>query len=315
MSGEVSRARGLGTPAALLGCSLLALLALGCGALASPASAPMAATIEAPAAVSTAAPVTVTTPTATPTEVPPPPTATPAATPVPTPAPGATVLAQAAARAAVQAPARDSVRVLDRVASERRRIALTFDAGADTGHAALILDTLREHGAAASFGMTGSWAERNPALLRRMAAEGHQLMNHTYDHASFTGVSTRLGAMPPALRRQQLERTEEIVRAIVGVELRPYFRPPYGDYDSSVNADIAASGYRYNVMWSVDSLGWNGLPAGAIVQRCLQRATPGAIIVLHVGAASQDAAALPGIIEGLRRDGYEFATVRQLVEP
>ena len=251
----------------------------------------------------------------TPSPVPPTPTQTPTAIDPPSRTPPPTPIATAVPRAvSVPVPATAVARVVDRVVGERRSVALTFDAGADTGFATQILDTLREQQVVASFGMTGSWAERNPALLRRMVTEGHQLMNHTYDHTSFTGVSTRADAMSAPLRHQQIGRTEEIVRLIAGAELRPYFRPPYGDYDTSVNVDIAAAGYRYNVMWAVDSLGWNGLPAGAIVQRCLQRATPGAIFVFHVGAASQDAAALAGIIEGLRRDGYEFATVRQLVE-
>ena len=251
-------------------------------------------------------------------------TAVPTAAPtVPLPTATATVITPAVASVAIPdaqravppstaGPRAGAARVVDRFGVARREVALTFDAGADVGYAAEILDTLSRQQVVASFGMTGVWAERNPALVRRMVDEGHQLMNHTYDHSSFTGVSTRAGAMPPSRRREQIERTEAIVRSIAGVDMRPYFRPPYGDYDTTVNADIADSGYRFNVMWTVDSLGWNGLPAGGIVQRCLQRATPGAIFVFHVGAASQDAAALSAIIEGLRRDGYTFATVRQM---
>ena len=78
---------------------------------------------------------------------------------------------------------------------------------------------------------------------------------------------------------------------------------------------LAADGYYYNVLWTVDSLGWNGLSAGAIVNRVLGGAAPGAIVLFHVGAASADAAALPAIIDGLRARGYSFATVEELVRP
>ena len=48
----------------------------------------------------------------------------------------------------------------------------------------------KAQGVTASFGMTGRWAEQNPDLLRRIVREGHHLINHTYDHESFTGRST-----------------------------------------------------------------------------------------------------------------------------
>jgi peptidoglycan/xylan/chitin deacetylase (PgdA/CDA1 family) len=131
-------------------------------------------------------------------------------------------------------------------------------------------------------------------------------MNHSYNHPSFTGFSTGLAPLTRAERWQQLDRAEQIVRNIGGASTLPYFRPPYGDYDASVNADAGARGYRYNVMWTVDSRGWQGISAGAIRDRCLSLAEPGAIYVFHVGSASQDAAALQPIIHGLRARGYGF---------
>ncbi len=96
------------------------------------------------------------------------------------------------------------------------------------------------------------------------------------------------------------------MQEITGVTTKPYFRPPFGDYDNSVNTDIGAHGYRYSIMWTVDSMGWNGLTADAIVQRCLGQAVPGAIYIFHVGSRSQDATALQGVIDGLRAAGYDF---------
>ena len=103
------------------------------------------------------------------------------------------------------------------------------------------------------------------------------------------------------------------MRTIAGVEIGRYFRPPYGDYDASVNADVYARGYDYNVMWTVDSLGWRGIPAAEIVTRCLGNATPGAIYIFHVGSASQDGNALERIIIGLRQAGYGMGSVPQLL--
>ncbi len=191
----------------------------------------------------------------------------------------------------------------------RMAVALTFDAGADVGYTSQILDTLRDNRVVASFGMTGQWAERYPQLLARMVNEGHLLINHTYDHQSFTGSSTNKSPLAQADRWAELDRTEAIIEPLTGKSTLPYFRPPYGDYDSSVNADVYARGYRYNVMWTVDSQGWRGLSAAQIVQRCLSQAQPGAIYIFHVGAASQDAAALQRVIDGLRAAGYSFVPI------
>ena len=192
-------------------------------------------------------------------------------------------------------------------------VALTFDAGSDVGFTAQILDVLDRSGVAATFGITGRWAESNADLVRRIAASGHLLMNHTYEHRSFTGVSARPPIAGDAERRADVERTDEILRNLTGRSTRPWFRPPYGDYDASVNATVGALGYRYNVLWTVDSLGWQGLSSAAITTRCLDRTVPGAIFLFHVGAASQDAAALPGIVAGLRQRGYELGTVADVI--
>jgi peptidoglycan-N-acetylglucosamine deacetylase len=193
-------------------------------------------------------------------------------------------------------------------------VALTFDAGSDRGYAEQILNTLNTKGVKADFGMTGVWAERNPDLVKRMVNEGHHLMNHSWDHPSFTGRSTNTAPISSAQRRDQLVRTENLIRQQTGVELKPYFRPPYGDYDDSVLRDLEANGYTINVMWTIDTLGWNGLTAAQINQRVFNNLKPGAIILMHVGAASQDAAALPAMIDGLRDRGYRFVTVKQYVD-
>jgi peptidoglycan/xylan/chitin deacetylase (PgdA/CDA1 family) len=184
---------------------------------------------------------------------------------------------------------------------------LTFDAGADRGHAGAILDTLAAKGVHGTFGMTGGWAQSNPDLIWRIVNEGHGLINHTWSHPSFPGLTS-------AQRADELRRTEDLIRNQVGVELQPYFRPPYGEYNDSVLADLAANGYTVNVMWTVDTLGWAGRSAADITSVVLNTAVPGGIVLMHVGAESQDAAALPGMIDQLRARGYRFATVDDLAQ-
>lgn len=205
--------------------------------------------------------------------------------------------------------------VISRGDTSSKRVALTFDAGSDRGYTVQILNTLRDNGIATSWGMTGQWAEANPDLIERIADEGHEFINHSYDHDSFTGFSTGNPPLTRAQRWQQLDSTEAIVHGLTGMSTKPYFRPPYGDYDASVNADIGARGYRYNVMWTVDSRGWMGLTADEIIDRCLELHEPGAIYIFHVGSTSQDGPALQAIIDGLSDLGYEFVTVTEILSP
>jgi peptidoglycan/xylan/chitin deacetylase (PgdA/CDA1 family) len=198
--------------------------------------------------------------------------------------------------------------------TSRKVIAFTFDAGSDAGYTAQILDTLGANSIHATFGMTGKFAETYPDLVKRMVNEGHTLMNHSYDHKSFTGNSTQSNGLTEGERWDELNRTEQIVQDLTGATTKPFFRPPFGDYDESVNEDVGALGYEYNVMWALDSRGWTGIPAAQITSRCLEMSEPGAIYIFHVGSASQDGPALQSIIDGLEAQGYEITDVPGVLE-
>jgi peptidoglycan/xylan/chitin deacetylase (PgdA/CDA1 family) len=197
--------------------------------------------------------------------------------------------------------------------TDRRAVTLTFDAGSDAGFTLDILETLEANGIIAAFGITGRWAEQNPSLVQAIASAGHEFINHSYNHGSFTGLSTQSAPLSQAARWEQLDRTESIIGGLTGQSSRPYFRPPYGDYDASVNRDVGLRGYRYNVMWTVDSRGWQGLTAAEIVLRCLELAVPGAVYIFHVGSDSEDAAALQTVIDGLRQQGYQMVPLVEIL--
>lgn len=207
-------------------------------------------------------------------------------------------------------------RVFERGDSGRREIALTFDAGDDRGKAEEILDTLKEYGIVASFGLTGHWAKENPDLVQRMVDEGHMLFNHTYSHRSFTGFSTSEdeAVLSRDDRQHELIETADIVREETGYELAPYFRPPYADYDDEVLEQIAEIGYWITLQYSCDSFGWNGASIDEIIDKCGNNAEPGDIVLLHVGAASLDADALPGLIDTLQAQDFTFVTCEELLQ-
>jgi peptidoglycan-N-acetylglucosamine deacetylase len=207
--------------------------------------------------------------------------------------------------------------VVDRGTNGRLEVALTFDAGADTGYAAEILDLLRDEEIEATFGMTGVWAQANPELVRRMVVEGHQLINHTWDHASLTGANTQMPAMTPEQVAQQLADTDAVVRDLTGgYEMRPYFRPPYGDYDAASLEYLYHNGYSQTIWWTCDSRGWAGWGAQEIIDYCTTNIAEDEILLLHVGAAAVgDFEALPGLIQFFRDSGYSFVTIEQMLQP
>jgi len=193
------------------------------------------------------------------------------------------------------------------------KIALTFDAGADRGMAGYILDVLADYGVHATFGMTGLWAQENPDLVARMVAEGHQLINHTWSHPSFTGGSSSTTVLTRAGRVDQLDRAEAIVESTTGYQMAPYWRPPYGDINASVLRDVYTGGYYVAVMWTCDSLGWNGASEQQILNRCMYPMGAGDIILMHVGADGLDWAATDNMIEYFQGQGLEIVTVEDLL--
>jgi peptidoglycan/xylan/chitin deacetylase (PgdA/CDA1 family) len=207
-----------------------------------------------------------------------------------------------------ESPRRAHVVVME-LQTSRRAVALSFDMGADVGYTAAILNTLQQSEIKASFGVTGEWAKNNPHLVERIAKDGHTLINHSYSHRSFTGVSTSAGGLDSSRIATEILRTESIIRRITGRTTKPYFRPPYGDLDHFVIRHVHSLGFSCSVMWDVDSLGWRGLTKDEIVHQILRNVRPGSILLFHVGAGAQDGPALPSIIAALRDQGYEFWTI------
>lgn len=207
--------------------------------------------------------------------------------------------------------------IVERGSSGRREVAFTFDAGEGAGHTEEILDLLDASGIRGSFGVTGQWVEQNPELTRRIVEQGHMLINHTYDHSSFTGASTGADPLPDDQRLAQIEQTRQIILDVAGYETAPYFRFPYGDYDAASLDLLARAGYDYTLWWSCDTEGWNGHSPQEIARNCgpeAEEGGPGAILLMHV-ADDNDFAALPALIEEYQAAGYAFVTMEELIQP
>jgi peptidoglycan-N-acetylglucosamine deacetylase len=192
-------------------------------------------------------------------------------------------------------------------------VALTFDAGSDCGNTTAILDTLAANHITGTFGLTGQWVEQCAAQAQRIGRDGHAVMNHSYSHPSFTGISTDAPPVPDADIADQLARAEAAIVSATGRNPQPFFRPPYGDRDARVDAAVGRAGYRYAVLWTVDSKGWKGVPPEQVVSNVLAEVGNGAIVLMHVGTGSTDADALQRVIDGIRGRGLGFAALAQVL--
>ena len=240
----------------------------------------------------------------------------------PTPTPRPTTAVRSAGPRAVQAgapagnqtigPPEHEAKVVYVGPTDRPAVALTFDTGVYAGHMPEVLDTLKKRGIPGTFGITGEWAVTNPDLLKRIVAEGHAIVNHSWDHPSFTGEDTETPPLSDKQIRDQLRRTEDKIQEIAGVSTKPYFRPPYGDYDSRVNTIAYEEGYEYDVLWYVDGMGWEGRSTEYVIGVTLDNAFNGAIFLYHIDNAFEYKA-LEEIIKGLGERGFQLVTIPQLL--
>ncbi|MDV9174673.1 polysaccharide deacetylase family protein [Streptomyces sp. W16] len=212
--------------------------------------------------------------------------------------------APAAARAhAVSATAQARFGTVD--CREAKCIALTFDAG-PSENSARLLDILKEKQVPATFFLLGKGhIAKYPELVKRMAAEGHEVASHTWDHKILTRIT-------PAQIRGELERTDDAIERITGKK-PTLMRPPQGRTDDTVHKICRQLGLS-EVLWSVTAKDYATTDSALITKRVLAQATRDGIILLH-DLYQGTVPAVPGIIDALKERGYVFVTVPQLLAP
>jgi peptidoglycan/xylan/chitin deacetylase (PgdA/CDA1 family) len=184
-------------------------------------------------------------------------------------------------------------------------VALTFDDG-PSGRTPAILRVLARHHAHATFFVVGRETRGMESVLRRIAAGGNELADHTYSHADL------LTLRAPG-RTRQLRWTRALVERATGVRPR-FFRPPYGATGPAVNR-LGRSLGLVPVLWSVDSRDWQRPGTKAIVRRVLAKVRPGSIVLLHDGGGDrrETLRALPAILRALQRRHLQAVTLSRLL--
>jgi peptidoglycan/xylan/chitin deacetylase (PgdA/CDA1 family) len=205
----------------------------------------------------------------------------------------------------------------------QKRLLLTFDGGSSCEVAAEVLDLLKARGVRTTLFLTGTFIQRYPALVRRMAAEGHELGNHTMNHPHFApGMKRDPKWTRERFQKELLDADAALVRT-VGRPMDPYWRAPYGEHTAEISRWAEELGYRH-VGWSegADTLDWAGpkdrrlyRTGEAIVKRLEQRLGhdgDGLIVLMHLGSARElgdrPTEGLGAFMDRARKEGWSFVS-------
>jgi peptidoglycan/xylan/chitin deacetylase (PgdA/CDA1 family) len=183
-------------------------------------------------------------------------------------------------------------------------IAMTFDDGPSPETTPRLLDILKQRNIKATFFMIGQNAERNPEIVKRILADGHEIGNHSWSH-------------PPLAKLSDDKVTEEITKTQSAIKNASGYtpkllRPPYGSITGRQKEWIENQFGLSVILWSVDPFDWKRPGASVIEQRILAGARPGAIILSH-DIHKQTVDSMPATLDALAAKGYKFVTVSQLI--
>ena len=179
--------------------------------------------------------------------------------------------------------------------ASRKMIALTYDDG-PCSHTPAVLDALEKYGAHATFFVVGSSVNRYADIIRREAALGCEIGNHTYSHKNLKNLSA-------AQVRSAIQETNRVVKQQCGLDIH-VMRPPGGNYNS---AEVGMP----LIMWSVATQDWKTRSSSATIQCVKQNAFDGAVVIMHdLHKSTADAA--DTIVGHLKSAGYQMVTVSEL---
>ncbi|NVI09338.1 chitooligosaccharide deacetylase NodB [Paraburkholderia youngii] len=158
----------------------------------------------------------------------------------------------------------------------RPKVYLTFDDGPHPVWTPKILDILAYEQAAATFCVIGAYAAEYPELIKRIAAEGHDLANHTMTHPD-------LSKCEPDLVRREIWEADALIKETCPAAKVTYIRAPYGIWTKDAIGETGKAGL-IALHWSVDPRDWSQPGVNAIVDAVMASVRPGSIVLLHDGS-------------------------------
>jgi peptidoglycan/xylan/chitin deacetylase (PgdA/CDA1 family) len=180
-------------------------------------------------------------------------------------------------------------------------IALTFDDGPYPRATVSILNTLKKYNCVATFFVLGNRVPNYKNIIQRMADEGNEIGNHSYNHKQLTTLT-------PKELKDQINKTQKAVFDVVGSEPKA-LRPTYGSYDEKLRSAIGMP----IILWSIDPQDWKIKDAKKISDHILARVKDGDIVLMH-DIFEATAEAVETLVPELLNRGFQLVTVSELYE-
>ncbi|WP_066372598.1 polysaccharide deacetylase family sporulation protein PdaB [Neobacillus fumarioli] len=184
-------------------------------------------------------------------------------------------------------------------------VALTFNIGWGDEKAEPILDTLKkENVKAATFFLSGSWAERHPDLVNKIVKDGYEIGSLGYNYVDYTELDD-------AQIAKDISKAQEAFTKLNIKDIK-LLRAPTGNFDERTLKIAKRYGYTV-VHWRIDSKDWQNPGIKAIVAN-VHKAEKGDIVLLHASdSAKQTAKALPLILQDLQQKRLKLVTVSDMI--
>ena len=202
------------------------------------------------------------------------------------------------------ASATSSYRAVKAVGS--KVIALTFDDGPWRSSTDRMVAALKKADVTATFFMLGAQVNGQRALAKKVVQAGNLVGVHSWNHPIMVRRSDKTN-------KADLKRCKATIKSATGITPL-WFRPPYGSTNAALKRVAKSVGLR-QVIWDVDTLDWKFRTVGSVTSRALAGARNGAVVLMHDGGGNRSAtvAAVPRIIAALRKKGYDFVRLDELV--
>ena len=189
---------------------------------------------------------------------------------------------------------------------KKKKIFLTFDCGYENGFTPKILDVLKKQKIVAAFFVTKPFIREGRELVRRMKKEGHIVGNHTVHHKSMPSLSDRDN-------KQEIIDCAEYCKEATGYEMDHFIRPPMGEYNEKTLKLTKSMGYK-TIFWSMAYVDFdvNKQPGKQYVVEHFKKYTHNGAIPLMHNVSQSNAEALDEVITNLKKEGYQFESLKKL---
>jgi peptidoglycan/xylan/chitin deacetylase (PgdA/CDA1 family) len=189
--------------------------------------------------------------------------------------------------------------------TDRPMVALTFHGQGEVAQAKALLSELEHEGARATVLAVGSWLAAQPAMAKRILDGGHELGNHTQNHAALTHLDA-------AAVHREIDACAQVLRELTG-SIGTWFRPSQTQFSTpTIRAQAARVGYRTCLSYDLDSLDYTDPGPAAVIRNVTTAVGNGSIVSLHFGHPGT-VAAIPPILAALSGRGLRAVTMTELI--